>query len=131
MNAPDGVPGCTILECVAQVDVEMFRLVIIVTKYKVQWSGPRTAVPPSPVLGGVSPETPNLWSLRSDLELVTTNEEEVVRSLMQSTEGAPEGDVLMENFAEDLGWELGDAQKRVARAFEPDDDLLVFSDLLV
>ena len=131
MNAPDGVPGCTILECVAQVDVEIFRLVVIVTKYKVQWSGPRTAVPPSPVLRGVSPETPNLWSLRSDLEPVTADEEEIVRSLAQSTEGAPEGDVLVENFAKDFGREFRDAQKRVARAFEPDDDLPFFSDLLV
>ena len=89
------------------------------------------AIPSSPILRGITPETPNFRSLRSDFEPMVANKEEVVRSLIKSIEIALEGDVPMEKFAKDFGWDLGNAQKRVARAFEPDDNSLVLSDLLL
>ena len=53
------------------------------------------------------------------------NEEEVVRSLVQSPEVTLEGDVPAENIAEYFGWELRNVQKRVPGAFEFDRGALV------
>lgn len=66
--------------------------------------------PPRPVLWGVSPETPNLWGRRGDLEPVTTNEEEVVGALLQPAKVIIEGDIPVKDIAEYFGWELGNVQ---------------------
>ena len=63
--------------------------------------------PSSPILRGVSPETPNLWSPRGDLESMMANEEEVVRFLIQPIKVTLDGDVPMENITNDLRWEFG------------------------
>ena len=78
-----------------------------ILEHQVEWSGPRAMAESSPILRGVTPETPNFRSPRGDLEPMMANEEEVVRSLIQLVKAALEGDVPMKNIAEDFRWELG------------------------
>ena len=78
MDASDRIPGCTILEYVAQGGVEITVVAVITVQDQVEWNSPGTTAPSGPVLQGVAPETPNLRSPRGDLEPVMANEEEVV-----------------------------------------------------
>ena len=129
MNKSDGISVCTVLEYVAHGGVEVPPVVVI--EHQVEWSGPRTMTPSSPILRSVSPETPDLWSLRGDLKPMMANEKEVVRSLIKPVKVALEGDVPPENFAKYFGWELVHIQKQVPGAFELDDGSLVLSDLFL
>ena len=131
MNTSDGITGCTIPECIADRGIEISLLAIVAAQYKVERSGPRTAAPPGPIPGSVAPVTPKFRSPRGDFEPVVADEEEVVRSPIQSSEIMLGGDVPVENIAKNLGWELGNVQKRVPGAFELDDSLLMLSDLFL
>ena len=62
---------------------------------------------------------------------MVADEEEVVRSPIQSSEIMLGGDVPVENIAKNLRWELGNVLKRVPGAFELDNSLLMLSDLFL
>ena len=129
MNTSDGIPSCTVLEYAAQGSVEVAS--VAVREHQVKWIGPRMTVPSSPILRGIAPETPNLWSPRGDLEPMMANEEEVVRSLIQPVKIPIEGDIPGKDTTKYFGWEFGNVQKRVPGVFELGDGLLVLSDLII
>lgn len=87
--------------------------------------------PLNPIFQGITPENPKPWSSRGYLESMTSNEEEIVRSLFQPIEVACEGGLPTENIVKYFGWESGNVEKRIATAPESDDTLLVFSSLLL
>ena len=112
MDASDGILGGTILEFVEQggvgnLVVAIYRLI----QDQVEGSSSGMRGPPHPVLGDVTPKTPKFWSTRGDLEPMVTDEQEVVGLLTQPIKVILEGDVPMENLAEDFGWELGNVQQ--------------------
>ena len=141
MNLSYGVPRGTILECILQGFIETapseppFVKAAISERpsveYEIEWGRLVSKVSSRPILQVITPETPNLWGARSDLEPVMANQEEVVRSLLQPFKIHLAGDTPTEKFPEYFGRKSGHVQKRVPSAFEFDDCHLVLPDLLL
>ena len=141
MNPSYGVPRGTILECISQAFVETVpsepRSVEAAlskspsAEYEIEWGRLMLKVPSCPIFQVITPETPNLWGARGDLEPVMAHQEEVVRSLLQPSKICLAGDIPTENFPEYFGRKSGHVQKRVPSAFEFDDCHLVPPDLLL
>ena len=130
MNPSNSISIGAILEDTGQGGVEK-SVVVLDVQNQVERRGPRTIMPPRPILRVVSPEAPNLWGAQGDLGPVVANEEEVVRFFLQPVKVTLEGDVPTEDTAEYFGWEFRNVQQRVANAFEPGEGDLVLSYLLL
>lgn len=80
---------------------------------------PRTLITPRPLVEGVSPETPNLWGLASNLIPMVADEEEVVTPFSQASKLAIRDNIEKEDMSQDLGrYDRRYVQQRISSTFE-------------
>ena len=81
--------------------------IINVVQRKVEGSGPRTLVSLRPLFERVAPETPKVWGVGGDLKPMVTNEEEIVRALLQPAKVSCWGHVPTKDIPKYLGRHAG------------------------
>ena len=91
------IPCSAILECVPEGIVERSLYVPYPVQNQVELRSWRTQIPSLPMFQTVAPTTPKLGGARGDFEQMVTDEEEVVRSLLQPTKSRLEDVILVEN----------------------------------